>query len=475
MKIELDEKEREPGFIASRVRAEGLVTATLRKLFPANWSFLLGEVALFSFVALVLTGIYLAFWYKPSAAAVVYDGSYPLYRGRALPEAFASTLHLSLDVPFGLVLRRMHHWAAHLFIASLLLHAARVYFTGAFRRPRELTFWIGLLLFVMAILNGFTGYALPFDMRGGAAIRMLLTTCESLPWVGGWIATFVFGGPFPGPHILTRLYIEHVLLGPAIIALLIGLHLALVVSQTHSQYPKLGRTDENEEGAPAWPDQAARSTTLMFLVFGWLALLAAFIPVEAVWVYGPFQSHSSHSPLDPDWFLMWIEGAYRLLPRQLDFSLIGAYFSNPFYGTVIVSLVVLGTTALYPLIDARIYRDSRREIHVLDDYARRPFRTAFGVAGITFLLLLSLGAINDSMAEGIGTTVSAVNLVWGILTLAAPAVVFVLVFAIFRLRVRHLDPPSGEPSQASLALGTAGFGGRLVYRLFQRIMGRKRG
>lgn len=473
MEIERPHPEDQPGFLESRLRIRAPLARAARKLFPGNWSFLLGEVALFSFVALLLSGIYLTFWYRPSIATIPYQGSYSLYRGRELPEAFVSVLHLSLDVPFGLVLRRVHHWAAHLFIASLLLHAARVYFTGAFRRPRELNFWIGLLLFVMAILNGFTGYALPFDMRGGAAIRMLLTTCESLPWVGGWVATFVFGGPFPGPYILSRLYIEHVLLGPAVIALLIGLHLYLVWTQTHTSYPAASRSNAIEEGAPAWPDQAARSGSLMFIVFGWLALLSAFIPVEALWIYGPFQSHTSHAPLDPDWFLMWIEGAYRLLPRQLDFHLIGAHFSNPFYGTVILSLFVLGTCALYPLIDQRLYKDPNREIHLLSDYRTHPFRTAFGISGVVFLVLLSIGTLNDRMAEAAGTTVPRINLVWGTLTLAAPAVVFVIVWTIFHLRRRKLYPQEIIPEPAALAVGALAFLARFAFRLFRLFVGRR--
>lgn len=471
--IEGARSEDKPGYLESRLRIREPIARAARKLFPGNWSFLLGEIALFSFVALVLSGIYLTFFYRPSTAIVPYEGSYPLYRGRTLPEAFVSTLHLSLDVPFGLVLRRVHHWSAHLFVASLLLHAARVYFTGAFRRPREITFWTGLLLFVMAIFNGFTGYALPFDMRGGAAIRMLLTTCESLPWVGGWVATFVFGGPFPGPYILSRLYIEHVLLGPAIIAVLIGLHLYLVWSQTHTSYPASSRANSTEEGAPAWPDQAARSGTLMFFVFGWLALLSAFVPVEALWVYGPFQSHASHAPLDPDWFLMWIEGAFRLLPRQLDFQLIGARFSNPFFGTVILSLFVLGTTAIYPILDQRIYKSPRKEIHLLDDYRLHPFRTAFGIAGIFFLVLLSMGAINDRMASGAGTSVSRINIVWGIVTLASPAIVFAIVWTIFHIRRRKLYPKDAIPEPASYALGAMGFLARASLRLFRSIVGRR--
>lgn len=470
--MELERPERGPGFLESRLPIREGSAIAVRKLFPGHWSFLLGEIALFSFIALVLTGVYLGFWYRPSTAIVPYQGSYPLYQGRQLPEAFVSVLYLSLDVPFGLVIRRMHHWAAHFFVASLLLHAARVYFTGAFRRPRELTFWIGIILFLMAILNGFTGYALPFDMRGGAAIRMLMTTCESIPWIGGWLTTFVFGGPFPGPHILPRLYIEHVLLGPALIALLIGAHLFLVVAQTHTSYPAPRVSDDTEEGAPAWPDQAARSGALMLLLFGWLALLSAFFPVEPAWIYGPFQSHSSHSPLDPDWFLMWVEGAYRLLPRQLDFSLIGASFSNPFYGTVILSMVVLGPVVLYPFIEKLVYPAARSETNLLSDYRLHPFRTAFGIAGISFLVFLSIGTINDTIAGASNSSVPKVNLVWGIITLSAPVPIFILVWTIFRIRLQKLRPASPPASPMTVALGSLGWIGRGLLWLWRRVRAR---
>jgi ubiquinol-cytochrome c reductase cytochrome b subunit len=204
----------------------------LRRLFPGSWSFLLGEVTLFSFVALLLSGVYLALFYRPSLAPVVYHGGADAFAGATLPDAFASVLALSVEVPFGLVVRRFHHFAAHLFIASLLLHAARVYFTGAFKRPRELTWWIGLALFAVALINGFTGYCLPFDMRGGSALRMMMTTLESVPWIGGWLATLAFGAPFPGHAILGRLYIAHVFIGPALLVIFIAAHLYLVVRLT---------------------------------------------------------------------------------------------------------------------------------------------------------------------------------------------------------------------------------------------------
>lgn len=420
----------------ARIGFRGSLRTAVRKLFPTHWSFLLGEVALFSFAGLVLSGVYIAFFYTPSTAPVVYDGAYASLSGRTLPEAYASVLRLSVDVPFGEVVRRFHHFSAHLFVASLLLHAARVYFTGAFRRPRELTWWIGLALFGLALLNGFTGYCLPFDMRGGTALRMMMTTLESVPWVGGWLATFVFGAAFPGDVILGRLYIEHVFIGPALIAALIGAHLFLVVRLSHTNYPAPDRSDALEVGAHAWPEQAARSLTLLFLVFGVIALLSAFFPVEAVEAYGPFQRFSSYPPLSPDWFLMWIEGAYRMLPRQLDFTLIGATFTNPFYGAIVLPILVFAACALYPLLDARIYRGETRSEHLLEPWRERPFRTAFGVGGLGFLVFLSLGVLNDVMASAFSVEVRHVNIVWGILTLASPVVLFGIVYGNLRRRAR---------------------------------------
>jgi ubiquinol-cytochrome c reductase cytochrome b subunit len=420
----------------------------LRRLFPGSWSFLLGEVTLFSFLTLLLSGVYLALFYRPSLAPVVYHGSATSFAGATVPDAFSSVLALSSDLQFGLVVRRFHHFAAHLFIASLLLHAARVYFTGAFKRPRELTWWIGLALFALALINGFTGYCLPFDMRGGSALRMMMTTLESVPWIGGWLATLAFGAPFPGHAILGRLYIAHVFIGPALLVIFIAAHLYLVVRLTHTNYPGLGRSDRTEVGARMWPDQTARSTTLLFLVFGTIALLSAFFPVEAVQVYGPFQSVSSYAPLSPDWFLMWIEGAFRLLPRQLDFHLLGANFTNPFYGAVLLPLGVFAACAVYPLVDARIYRGQIRSEHLLEHWTERPFRTAFGVTGLLFLVLLSVGARNDAMAAAMSLEVWQVNVAWGIVTVAAPSAIFVILLAALgwlRRRGARSMPPEYQP------------------------------
>ena len=412
--------------LRDRLRLREPLRQSLGRLFPAPWSFLLGEVTLFSFLALVSSGTYLALFYNPG-------------------HAYATVVEISERVPLGLVVRRFHHFSAHLFLSSLVLHAARVYFTGAFRRPRELTWWIGLVLLALALINGYSGYCLPWDMRAGTATRMMVTTLESVPWVGGWFATLAIGAPFPGHLILGRLFIAHVFIIPALLAAFIGLHLFLVVRLTHTDYPGPGRTEDIEVGSPLWPEQTARSTSLVFLVFGWAALMSAFLPVESLSVYGPFQQLSAYAPLQPDWFLMWIEGTYRLVPRQLDFHLLGANFTNPFYGAVLLPLVVFGGCALYPIVDARIYRTAPRDHHILEHPATRPFRTGFGVSGLVFLVMLSVGALDDRIASGLRTEVGTVDLVLGILTLAVPPATFVAVFAWLR---PSAPTPSGAAAHA---------------------------
>jgi ubiquinol-cytochrome c reductase cytochrome b subunit len=263
---------------------------------------------------------------------------------------------------------------------------------------------------------------------------MMVTTLGSVPWIGGWLATLALGAPFPGAVIIGRLYILHVFIGPALITLLIAFHVFLVVRLSHTNYPSRDCSDRVEVGAPLWPVQTARSTALVFLVFATASLAAAFFPVEAVEVYGPFQSYGSYPPLSPDWFLMWIEGAFRMVPRQLDFHLFGANWTQPFYGAVVLPLWVFAASALYPLIDARIYGSKPEAAHLLEPWQSRPFRTAWGVSGLLFLVLLSMGVLNDWAASVLSWEVWQVNRLWGIITLLIPPIVFVVV--LIRLR-RH--------------------------------------
>src|SRR4249919_2263390 len=240
----------------------------LRKVFPDHWSFMLGEIALWSFVVLLLTGTFLTLWFRPSMGETVYNGSYDQLRGLEMSEAYASTLNISFDVRAGLLMRQMHHWSAMLFIAAMLVHMMRVFLTGAFRKPRELNWVIGGVLLLLGILEGFAGYSLPDDLLSGTGLRIADGLVKATPVLGSYMSFFMFGGEFPGDDIIPRLYTVHVLLIPGLILALITAHMVLLIYQKHTQWPGPGRTNDNVVGYPMMPVYAAKAGGFFFIVFG---------------------------------------------------------------------------------------------------------------------------------------------------------------------------------------------------------------
>jgi ubiquinol-cytochrome c reductase cytochrome b subunit len=232
-----------------RLAASRFARTSLNKVFPDHWSFMLGEVALYCFVVLILTGIYLSIFFVPSDKDVIYQGSYAALRGTHMTQAYESTIRLSFDVRAGLVMRQIHHWAALVFIAAIVMHLCRIFFTGAFRRPRELNWLVGVTLLVLAIFNGFAGYSLPDDLLSGTGLRIAYSIALAIPVVGTWIAFLLFGGEFPAHDILSRLFVVHILIIPAAIATLLAAHLAILWRQKHSQFAGRGRTNENVVGS----------------------------------------------------------------------------------------------------------------------------------------------------------------------------------------------------------------------------------
>jgi ubiquinol-cytochrome c reductase cytochrome b subunit len=218
-------------FFDDRLNLAGPMRKQLNKVFPDHWSFMMGEIALYSFIILLLTGTYLTFFFDPSMADTVYHGRYVPMQGVEMSKAYESTLNITFDVRGGLVIRQIHHWAALMFVGAMLIHMFRVFFTGAFRKPRELNWLIGLTLIVLGIIEGFAGYTLPDDLLSGTGLRIADAIMLSIPVLGTWVSFLVFGGTFPGDVIIGRFYIVHVLLIPAILAALIGAHLALIVRQ----------------------------------------------------------------------------------------------------------------------------------------------------------------------------------------------------------------------------------------------------
>jgi ubiquinol-cytochrome c reductase cytochrome b subunit len=376
-------------FIDERTASAPLLRKGLRYIFPDHWSFLLGEVALYAFIVLIATGIYLALFYTDSTATTVYHGPYAPLDGQQMSAAYRSVVDISFQVKAGLLMRQTHHWAADVFVAAIVIHLMRVFFTGAFRKPRELTWTIGLILLFTSLLEGYMGYSLVDDLLSGMGLQIGYGVGLSIPIIGGPLMLLIFGAPFPGSHVFfSRLYIAHVLLVPLLLAALIGVHLALIAARHHTQFKENRRTTNKRiVGVPMFPGQAPRSLALMFFTVGVVFLLGGLVQINPIWQWGPFHEWLGENGAQPDWYLGWLIGALRLMP---DFDVTIGHFTlipNPFWGGVAFPMVVLGVLAAFPWVEARLTGD--HEVHNLADRPRdAPNRTAFGVAFASWIFII---------------------------------------------------------------------------------------
>ncbi|MCX2970035.1 MULTISPECIES: cytochrome bc1 complex cytochrome b subunit [Streptomyces] len=402
--------------------AEG-AKETLRKAFPKHWSFLLGELALYSFVVLLLTGVWLTFFFKPSMGEVVYQGSYLPLRGVRMSEAYASTLEISFDVRGGLLIRQIHHWAALLFVAAIAVHLLRVFFTGAFRKPRELNWMVGVTLFLLALLEGFGGYSLPDDLLSGTGLRIAQGIMLSLPVVGTYVSFFVFGGEYPGDDIISRLYTVHVLLVPGLLLALVTVHLLLVFRLKHTQWAAKGHTNRNVVGEPMVPNFVSKSTGLFFATFGVLALLGAVAQINPVWAYGPYRPDQVSTFAQPDWYVGFLEGGLRLMPPW-ETTLWGhTVVWNVLVPAVLLPAALFAVLYLYPFFERWVTGD-RGEHHLCDRPRNRPARTGLGVAGITFYGVLLFAGGQDMVAFVFRLPVEGVVWFFRVAVLAGPVLAF---------------------------------------------------
>jgi ubiquinol-cytochrome c reductase cytochrome b subunit len=385
-----------------RLGASPLLKKTLRYVFPDHWSFLLGEIALYSFIVLVATGTYLALFFTPSSAQTIYDGPYALLQGAPVSEAFQSTMNLSFQIPAGLLIRQTHHWAALVFVAAILGHLLRIFFTGAFRKPRDLNYYIGLTLLTVAILEGFMGYSLPGDLLSGMGLVIAYGVTLSIPVVGANFAFLLWGGQFPGSSSFEpRLFILHVFVLPAVIATLITVHLAIIMRQKHSQFRGRGRREANVIGTPLWPAYALRALGLMVAVAAVLVLLGGLIQINPIWQYGPYQPWLGTNAAQPDWYLGWLIGALRLMPG-FDIHLLNhTWVPNPFWGGVLFPGIVFTTLYLWPWLERRIAGDRRRH-DLLDRPRDKPWRTALGAAFFSWVAIIFIAGAADRILVSVG-------------------------------------------------------------------------
>ena len=396
----------------------------LKKVFPDHWSFMLGEIAMFSLVILLLTGTFLTFWFVPSAGQVVYNGSYVPLRGIQMSEAFKSTVDISFDVRGGLIVRQIHHWSALMFTVSIMVHMFRVFFTGAFRKPREINWVIGTTLSLLAITEGFTGYSIPDDLLSGTGLRAAEGFMQSVPVLGSYIAYFVFDGPFPGEAIIPRLYTVHVLLLPAIIVGLFTAHIVLVAVHKHTQYPGPGRTNDNVVGFPMLPVYMAKAGGFFFIVFGITALAGALVTINPIWLYGPYDPSPVTAGSQPDWYMGFADGALRLFPGFTEFMVFGHTLSlNVFIPSLVLMPTLYGLAGAYPFIEAWATGD-KREHHLLDRPRNAPTRTGLGVMALSFYFILFFAAGNDLMAIKLGLSLNDITRALQIMIVVVPPLAF---------------------------------------------------
>ena len=300
--------------IDERYTASGLIRPQINKVFPTHWSFMLGEIALYAFVILLLSGVYLTLFFDPSLSKVIYDGAYAPLNGVEMSAAYHTALDISFEVRGGLFIRQVHHWAALLFAVSIMVHMFRIFFTGAFRKPREANWVIGCVLLLLSVAEGFMGYSLPDDLLSGVGLRIMSAIIVSLPIVGTWMHWIMFAGDFPGEIIIPRLYIAHVLLIPAILLALIAAHLALVWYQKHTQFPGPGRTENNVIGVRILPIFGLKAASFGLITAGVIAFMAGAFQINAIWNLGPYNPSQVSAGSQPDIYMLWTDGAARVMP-----------------------------------------------------------------------------------------------------------------------------------------------------------------
>ena len=382
--------------IDERYTASGVIRPQINKVFPTHWSFMLGEIALYSFIILILSGVYLTLFFDPSMSKVIYDGAYAPLNGVEMSAAYHTALDITFEVSGGLFIRQVHHWAALLFSVSIMVHMMRIFFTGAFRKPREANWVIGCLLLLLSIAEGFMGYSLPDDLLSGVGLRIMSAIVISLPIIGTWMHWIMFAGDFPGDIIIPRLYIAHVLLIPGILLALIAAHLALVWFQKHTQFPGPGRTENNVVGVRILPVFGVKAASFGLITFGVVALLAGVFQINGIWNIGPYNPSQVSAGSQPDVYMLWTDGAARVMPAWELY--LGNYtIASVFWVALLLGLLVALLIA-YPWIEQKMTGDTAHH-NLLQRPRDVPVRTGLGVMALVFYALLTVSGGNDHVAH----------------------------------------------------------------------------
>ncbi|MGI5198872.1 cytochrome b [Streptomyces sp. CA-288835] len=422
--VQTGKGERLADWADGRLGVYGLAKAQMRKVFPDHPSFMLGEICLYTFLILILTGVYLTLFFEPSSAETVYHGSYEPLNGIIMTRAYESTLDISFDVRGGLLIRQIHHWAAVVFVAGMLIHMMRVFFTGAFRKPRELNWLFGWTLLFLGIITGLTGYSLPDDLLSGTGLRFAQGAILSVPVVGTYLSFFLFGGEFPGDDIIARLYPIHILLLPGIMLGLVVAHLILVFYHKHTQFPGPGRDQKSVVGMPFLPVYMAKAGGFFFLVFGVLSVMGAIATINPVWAFGPYRADLVTTGAQPDWYLGFSEGLIRVMPGW-EINAFGHTLALGVFIPFSLFPLIMLAIGVYPFIEAWITGD-KREHHILDRPRNQPTRTGLGVAWLSLYGVLLIGGGNDIVATRFHLSINVITWAVRIGFFVVPVLAFII-------------------------------------------------
>jgi len=409
-----------------RYHLAGGMRRQINKVFPTHWSFLLGEMALYSFIILIISGVYLTLFFDPSMAETTYNGVFQNLRGVEMSRAYESTLNISFEVRGGLFVRQIHHWAALLFLAAMITHLARVFFTGAFRKPREVNWVLGALLLILGIVEGFAGYSLPDDLLSGTGLRIASAIMLSVPVVGTWVHWLVFGGEFPGDLIIGRFYIAHVLLIPGILLALIAAHLALVWYQKHTQFPGAGRTEQNVVGIRIMPLFALKGGGFFAVTFGVIALLSGLFQINPIWNLGPYDPSQVSAGSQPDWYMGFLDGATRLWPAW-EFYIGSHTIPGVFVPAALGGGIIFTALIMYPFIERKLIKDDAPH-NLLQRPRDAPVRTSIGAMAIAFYVVLTISGGNDIIAFHFDISLNAMTWIGRITILVLPPIVYWLTY-----------------------------------------------
>ncbi|MEU0545941.1 cytochrome bc complex cytochrome b subunit [Nocardia sp. NPDC005978] len=409
-----------------RYHAAAFLKRSINKVFPTHWSFLLGEIALYCFIILLLSGVYLTLFFDPSMSETVYNGAYQPLRGVTMSRAYETSLNISFEVRGGLFVRQVHHWAALLFAASIIIHLFRIFFTGAFRKPREANWVIGSLLLILAMFEGFFGYSLPDDLLSGTGLRAAFSGITiGVPVIGTWLHWLLFGGDFPGNLIIPRLYVLHVLLIPGILLALIAAHVALVWYQKHTQFPGPGRKETNVVGARIVPVFAADQGAFFAFTLGIIALMGGVLQINPIWNLGPYNPSQVSAGSQPDFYMMWTDGMARLMPPWELY--LGRYTVPAVFWVALVMGLVFTVLILYPWIEKKLTGDDARH-NLLQRPRDVPVRTAIGAMAIAFYLVLTLACVNDIIALKFSISLNATTWIFRIGLLVLPPLAYFVAY-----------------------------------------------